>query len=74
MSTTNIHTTHTQIPPHTNTTEIWKNQWAFVEEETGRAAVVGEWGGHYEEQDKVWQDAFASFLVDQCLEDTFYWW
>jgi hypothetical protein len=45
-----------------------------VEEQTGRAAVVGEWGGHYEKQDKVWQDAFASFIVDQCLEDTFYWW
>jgi endoglucanase len=52
---------------------IWDAQWAFVEEATGRAAVVGEWGGHYKSKDKVWQDAFADYIVDKCLEDTFYW-
>ena len=26
---------------------IWEAQWAFVEELTGRAAVVGEWGGEH---------------------------
>eukprot|EP00624_Nannochloropsis_granulata_P005410 evm.model.NODE_3836_length_13751_cov_70.976944.5 len=56
-----------------NMPEIWKNQWAFVEEQTDRAVVVGEWGGHYEKQDKVWQDAFAEFIMEECLEDTFYW-
>ena len=58
-----------------NLAPIWKDQWAFIEEATGRAAVVGEWGGHYKKgsDDKVWQDAFAEFLVEECLEDTFYW-
>jgi len=56
-----------------NMPAIWKSQWAFAEGETDRAVVVGEWGGHYEKQDKVWQDAFAKYIVDECLEDTFYW-
>lgn len=56
-----------------NMPDIWKKQWAFVEEQTDRAVVVGEWGGRYENQDKIWQDSFAKFLVDECLEDTFYW-
>ena len=56
-----------------NMPAIWKSQWAFVEGQTDRAVVVGEWGGHYEKQDKVWQDAFAKFILDECLEDTFYW-
>lgn len=54
-----------------NMPAIWKSQWAFVEQQTDRAVVVGEWGGHYEKQDKVWQDAFAKFLVDECMEDTY---
>jgi hypothetical protein len=26
-------------------TQVWHNHWGFVEEATGRAAVLGEWGG-----------------------------
>lgn len=56
-----------------NMGKIWHDQWAFVEAETDRAVVLGEWGGHYENKDKQWQDALADYLVDRCLEDTFYW-
>lgn len=30
-------------------------------------------GGRYEEKDKVWQDYFADFLLDRCLNDQFTW-
>lgn len=45
-----------------------------MEGETSRAVVIGEWGGHYDEvKDVTWQNSLAAYLVDQCLEDTFYW-
>lgn len=59
---------------------IWEAHWAFVENLTGRAAVIGEWGGKMSsltgsvgKRDKAWHAALADYLVEHCLEDTFYW-
>lgn len=62
-----------------NMPEIWGSQWAFAEKQTDRAVVIGEWGGKYEaagpvqDRDRVWQDTLGDYLVEHCLEDTFYW-
>lgn len=60
--------------PH-NLSNIWKNQWAFAEYSTNRAIVVGEWGGYNRGGtiDRTWHERFAKFLVQNCLEDNFYW-
>jgi endoglucanase len=52
---------------------IWDTHFGFVEGVTGRAVVVGEWGGRYTGADKTWQDAFASYLISRCMDDTMYW-
>jgi hypothetical protein len=29
--------------------------------------------GHYQEKDKVWQDALGDYLIKECMSDNFYW-
>jgi endoglucanase len=52
---------------------IWEELFGFVEASTGRAVVIGEWGGFYTGLDRVWQDAFADYLIARCLDDNMYW-
>jgi len=47
-----------------------------VEEATGRAVVVGKWGGSLDDAqqgDAMWHKAVADYFVDRCLDDTIYW-
>lgn len=47
-----------------------------VEEATGRAVVVGKWGGSLndaQQGDAMWQKAVAEYFIDRCLDDTIYW-
>jgi hypothetical protein len=30
-----------------NMPEVWTHHWGFLEDETGKAAVLGEWGGEF---------------------------
>merc|ERR1711988_1154886 len=58
-----------------NLPEVWYKQWAFAEEVTNKPNVISEWGGHYEpgSPDEIWHVALANYLVENCLEDNFYW-
>jgi len=55
----------------------WERCWGFIEETTGHACVLGEWGGKYDsyhnDKDMLWQDRFAKYLVEKCLSDQFVW-
>lgn len=55
----------------------WERCWGFIEETTGHACVLGEWGGQYDsyhnDKDMVWQNRFAKYLVEKCLSDQFVW-
>ena len=41
-----------------NLPEIWRRHFAGLAD-AGRTVVVGEWGGLYDGENKVWMDAFA---------------
>ena len=47
---------------------IWNLHFGFVEGKTGRAMVIGEWGGHYTGKDKTWQNALADYMIENCLQ------
>lgn len=50
--------------------------FGFVERDTGRALVVGKWGGTFNDDqqgDAIWQGAVADYLAARCMDDTFYW-
>ncbi len=62
----------------TNLPTIWDLHFGFVEDLTGHPIVTGEWGGMYGsgptgDRDVEWHDTFASYLVDNCMSDNFYW-
>lgn len=37
------------------------------------AVCIGEWGGRYEGQDRVWQDALVTWMLDTGMTDSFFW-
>lgn len=47
----------------------WSARWGFLRS-AGMTVVLGEWGGRYVDKDKVWQDAFADFLLANCFSNT----
>ena len=55
-----------------NMPAIWDTHFGYVKGLTGRAIVVGEWGGHYTSSDLTWQNAFASYISTN-LNGFFYW-
>ena len=52
--------------------EVWNNQMAFIERQTGHAAILGEWGGSLEDKDRVVQHMLAEWMARNCLDDN-YW-
>ena len=58
-----------------NMPPIWDLQWGYLSK-TGRAPILlGEWGGRYEGNDKIWQDKMAAYLKDDAnqVAGNFYW-
>jgi endoglucanase len=55
-----------------NMPAIWETHFGHL---SGRRLPwgVGEFGGRYEEQDRVWQDAFADYLLAKGVKVWFYW-
>ena len=45
--------------------EVWDKHFGFVADLTGRAVVVGEFGGFYTFHDKEWNDAFVGYLIER---------
>lgn len=56
-----------------NMPDEWTAKWGYLSLEQGKTVVIGEWGGWYQDLDKVWQDAFADYLVENCFTSTFTW-
>lgn len=58
---------------------VWESRFGFAEALHGqRAVVIGEWGGKYGRgpsrgRDKTWADTLAGWMVENCMEDSFYW-
>ena len=48
-----------------NMVAIWDRHFGSVQQATGRAMVIGEFGGFYTGSDKVWQDAFVTYLLER---------
>lgn len=48
-----------------NMVQIWDRHFGSVQQATGRAVVIGEFGGFYTGNDKVWQDAFVTYLLER---------
>ena len=56
-----------------NMPAIWTEHWGYVANKTGRAVVIGEWGGKVEGQNGVWMEAFVDYLGENNLASTFFW-
>lgn len=55
-----------------NLPNIWELHFGYLKE-LGYAVVIGEWGGRYIGQDKIWQDKFSDWLINKRIFDFFYW-
>ena len=58
-----------------NLPAIWDDQWGFAATTTGRAVVIGEWGGEISADPtmKVWADELIEYMKARCLTNNFYW-
>lgn len=54
-----------------NLPAIWDKHFGFLVKKF--ALAIGEWGGKYYDKDKVWQDAFSSYLAQKGICNSFYW-
>jgi len=54
---------------------IWDEQFGWIEKTTGRAVVLGEWGGTIVGDSKAAanQQKLAQWLVKACIPDNFWW-
>jgi len=56
-----------------NLPKIWDALFGFVEQATGNAVVIGEWGGFYRNKTKLFIDEFALYLLERCMSDSIWW-
>ncbi|ELR12201.1 glycoside hydrolase family protein [Acanthamoeba castellanii str. Neff] len=56
-----------------NMPAIWEDHWGFIPAATGRAFVIGEWGGPFSGKDQVWMDALVAYLKSKDSTDQFFW-
>jgi len=59
-----------------NMPDIWTMHFGFITNATGQSPVItGEWGGRYASgsQDEIWQNAYSSYLIANCMTNQFYW-
>ncbi len=55
-----------------NMPAIWEAHFGYLTN-LNYTLVIGEWGGKYEGLDRVWQDAFVSWLIKKRIYNFFYW-
>jgi endoglucanase len=54
-----------------NLPAIWEKHFGYL---AGQFALtIGEWGGRYQGQDKIWQDALVEYLGKKGICNSFYW-
>ena len=53
---------------------MWDTQFGWIEGKTGRAVVVGEWGGSImgDAKASLTQQKLAEWLVRSCVPDNFW--
>ena len=56
-----------------NMPAIWEDHWGFIPAATGRAFVIGEWGGPFSGKDQVWLNALVAYLKAKDATDQFFW-
>ena len=48
-----------------NMVDVWDRHFGFVQQATGRAVLIGEFGGFYTGDDKLWQDKVVDYFVEK---------
>jgi endoglucanase len=56
-----------------NMPAIWDKQVGFIEKYTGKAVIMGEWGGENTGDDALLQAVWVKYMADNCISDSFYW-
>eukprot|EP00026_Physarum_polycephalum_P010483 Phypoly_transcript_10647.p1 GENE.Phypoly_transcript_10647~~Phypoly_transcript_10647.p1 ORF type:complete len:339 (+),score=28.35 Phypoly_transcript_10647:226-1242(+) len=56
-----------------NMPAIWDAHWGTVNQKTGQAVVLGEWGGQLDNPDGTWLNAFVKYLSQHGLTSQFFW-
>jgi aryl-phospho-beta-D-glucosidase BglC (GH1 family) len=56
-----------------NLPALWDLQLGFIEAQGFGTVLIGEWGGTYKGDDKIWADTLANYLDANGLRDTFFW-
>lgn len=56
-----------------NMPAIWTRRFGFVQNLTGNALVIGEFGGHVIGKDAILQNALADYMIANNLTNSFYW-
>jgi len=56
-----------------NMPAIWNDHWGFIPALTGKAVVIGEWGGPMTGTTQVWLNALVSYLKSNQMTDQFFW-
>jgi endoglucanase len=56
-----------------NMAAIWEAHFGFIPAATGRAMVLGEWGGPYSGKDAQWMNALKTYLLSKGMTDQFFW-
>ncbi len=56
-----------------NMPPIWDRYFGHVKINQSRAVIIGEFGGDYKDQDKIWQDKFIEYLSKINITNIIYW-
>ena len=56
----------------TNMPAIWDDHFGYLKDQ-GYCLAIGEFGGKYVDQDKIWGDAFVTYFQNRKLDHFFYW-
>ncbi|MCX6111011.1 MAG: glycoside hydrolase family 5 protein [Proteobacteria bacterium] len=56
----------------TNMPAIWDEHFGYLKNQ-GYCLAIGEFGGKYVDQDKIWGDTFVAYIQNRKLDHFFYW-
>mmetsp|Transcript_95231 Transcript_95231/g.116600 ORF Transcript_95231/g.116600 Transcript_95231/m.116600 type:complete len:402 (+) Transcript_95231:37-1242(+) len=56
-----------------NMPEIWDTHFGYIRSLNKAATALGEWGGSTQGLDGTWMNAFANYIIQTDIPDTFFW-
>ena len=58
-----------------NLASVFQDQWGFAQVQTGRAVVLGEWGGSISTNPLMekWADSLVNYMIKRCMTNNFFW-